>query len=63
MKNCKFNFVFPDSLTSFILGLQATKPLIRSMLYFALFKFLCNHFVLVSEREINLSLYIYNIWD
>ena len=63
MKNCKFNFVFPDSLTSFILGLQATKPLIRSMLYSALFKFLCNHFGLVSELEISLSLYINNIWD
>ena len=29
------------------------------MLYFALFNFLCNHFVLVSEPKINLNFYKY----
>ena len=60
MKNCKLHFVFPNSLNLFILGLRATKILIRSMLYLALFNFLCNHFVLVSERKINLNFYKYN---
>ena len=55
MKNCKFSFVFPNSLNLHILGLRATKILIRFMLYFELFNFLCNHFVLVSEPKINLN--------
>ena len=60
MKNCKLRFVFPNSLNLYVLGLRATKTLIRSMLYFALFNFLCNHFVLVSEPKINLNFYKYN---
>ena len=42
------------------MGLRATKILFRSMLCFALFNFLCNHFVLVSEPKINLIFYKYN---
>ena len=30
------------------------------MLYFAVFNFLCNHFVLVSKPKINLNFYKYN---
>ena len=41
LKNCKLRFIFPNSLSSCILGLPATKILIRSVL----FSFLCNHFV------------------
>ena len=61
MKNCKLRFMFPNSLNLYVLGLRATKILITSMLYFALFNFLCNHFVLVSEPKINLNFYKYNV--
>ena len=60
MKNCKLRFVFPNSLNLYVLGLQATEILIRSMLYFALFNFFCNHFISVSEPNINLDFYKYN---
>ena len=60
MKNCKLRFMFPNSLNLYVLGLRATKILITSMLYFALFNFLCNHFVLVSEPKINSDFYKYN---
>ena len=60
MKNCKLRFVFPNSLNLYVLGARATKILFISMLYFALFNFLCNHFVLVSEPKINLNFYKYN---
>ena len=39
MKNCKLRFVFPNSLNLYVLGLQATEILIRSLLHFALFNF------------------------
>ena len=55
MKNYKLHFVFPNSLNLYILGLRVKNILIRSMLCFALFNFLCNHFVLVSEPKINLN--------
>ena len=45
LKNCKLRFIFPNSLSSCILGLLATKILIRSVLCLALFNFLWNHFV------------------
>ena len=60
IKNCKLRFVFENSLNLYVLGLGAMKILIRSMLYFALFNFLCNHFVLVSKPKINLNFYRYN---
>ena len=53
-------FMFLNSLNLYILGLQARKILIRSMFYFAVFNFLCNHFVLVSKPKINLIFYKYN---
>ena len=60
MKNCKLRFLFPNSLNLYVLGLRATEILITSMLYFALFNFLCNHIVFVSEPKINLNFYKYN---
>ena len=57
---CKLLFPFPYSLNLYILGLRATKILLRSMLCFALFSFSCNHFVLVSEGKINLYFYKHN---
>ena len=60
MKNCKLRFVFPNSLNLYVLSLRATKTLITSMLYFALFNFLCNHFVLVSGPKINFNFYKHN---
>ena len=60
MKNCKLHFVFPNSLNLYIFGLRAMKIFIRFMLYFVLFNFLCNHFVLVSEPKINLNFDKYN---
>ena len=41
MKNCKLCFVFPNTLKLYILGLQATKMLIRSIcskVIYAMFK-------------------------
>ena len=55
MKNFKLRFLFPNSLNLYILALRATKVLIRSMLYFALFNFLCNHFELVSEPKMDVN--------
>ena len=60
MKNCKLRFMFPNSLNLYVLVLRATKILITSMLYFALFNFLCNHFVLFSEPKVNSDFYKYN---
>ena len=65
LKNCNLRFIFPNSLSSCILGVPATKILIRSVLCFALLNFLCNHFVanhfvLVSEPNINSNFYKYN---
>ena len=60
MKNCKLRFVLPNSLNLYALGLRATKVVITSMLYFALFNFLCNHFLLVSKPKINLNFHKYN---
>ena len=60
MKNYKIRFVFPNRINLYVLGLRATKVSIRSMLYFLLFNFLCNHFVLVGKPKINLNLYKYN---
>ena len=60
MRNCKLRFVFLNSLSLYILGLRATKILITSLLYFALFNFLRNHFALVSKPKINLNFYKYN---
>ena len=57
LQTCKLRVIFPNSHNFFILGLRATKVLIRSMLCFPLLNFLCNHFVLVSEPEINLNFY------
>ena len=50
----------PNSLNLYILGLQTTNIFIRSMLCFALFKFLYNYFILVSEPKISLNLYKHN---
>ena len=55
MKNFKLRFLFPNSLNLYILALRATNFLIRSMLYFALFNFLCNHFELVSEPKMDVN--------
>ena len=60
MKNYKIRFVFPNRINLYVLGLRATKVSIRSMFYFLLFNFLCNHFVLVGKPKINLNLYKYN---
>ena len=60
MKNFKLRFVFLNSLNLYILVLRATKVLIRSMLYFALFNFLCNHFELVSEPKMDVNFCKYN---
>ena len=57
---CKLLFPFPYSLNLYILGLRATKILLRSMLCFVLFSFSCNHIVLVSEGKINLYFYKHN---
>ena len=52
--------MFPNSLNLYIFGLRATEILIISVLYFVLFNFLCNHFVIVSEPKINLNFCKYN---
>ena len=60
LKNCQLRFVFPSNLNLCILGLQITNILLRSILYFALFNFLCSHFVLVSKRKIHLNFFKYD---
>ena len=59
-ENCQLRFVVPSSLNLYILGLQVTKILLRSMPYFALFKLLCSHLVLVSKPKISLNFYKYD---
>ena len=60
LKKCKLRSVFPDSLNLYSFGLRATEILIISVLYFVLFNFLCNRFVIVSEPKINLNFCKYN---
>ena len=60
LKKCNLRSVFPNSLNLYIFGLRATEILIISVLYFVLFNFLCNHFVIVSEPKINLNFCKYN---
>ena len=59
-ENCQLRFVVPSSLNLYILGLQVTKILLRSMPYFALFNLLCSHLVLVSKPKISLNFYKYD---
>ena len=61
LKNSKLRFLFLNSLNLYIFGLRATKILVRSMLYFEFFSFLCNHFVIVSKHKINLNFCKYNV--